>query len=44
MLQDMAIAKFLKTCRKDAFVRIGLSNVILWATAVSIAYFAILIS
>ena len=44
LLSDMAIAKFLKTCRPDAFVRLGLSNIILWATALSIAYFAILIS
>lgn len=44
LLSKMAIAKFLKTCKPDAFMRLGLPNVVLWITAASIAYFAILIS
>jgi hypothetical protein len=45
LLSEMAIVKFLKTCRPDSFLPFGgLSNIIKWIVAISIAYFAILIS
>lgn len=40
----VAIAKYLKTCGKNAFVKITYSHYILWSLALIFAYISILIA